>query len=195
MRPSVRSMQRRGQCDVYHSALEVCLPTGRFMIEMTPIPAGPGGERGVVAEGPVGVRWLRRLRIFRYEVRRGRDGVIPDLDYAVASPARVTEDSEVAQRVFDLLAIVPTPVWGRDELHAGEMWSCNSIISWVLVRAGIVINDISLPPHGRAPGWDAGVTVARRTAVADTDQTAVLPGPPDERNKPAGTTAARHCST
>jgi hypothetical protein len=44
------------------------------------------------------------------------------------------------------------------------MWSCNSVISWVLTRAGIDIGAIPLPPHGRAPGWDAGITVARRDA-------------------------------
>ena len=49
---------------------------------------GTTGERGVVAEGPVGIRWAGRFRIFRYEVRRWRDGVIPDVAEAVASPQR-----------------------------------------------------------------------------------------------------------
>ena len=45
-----------------------------------------GAERGVVAEGPVGSRWAGRLRIFRYEVRCWRGGIIPDVDEAVESP-------------------------------------------------------------------------------------------------------------
>ena len=53
---------------------------------MAPIRDADGAQRGVVAEGAVGSRWARRFRIFRYEVRRWRDGVIPDVDEAVESP-------------------------------------------------------------------------------------------------------------
>jgi hypothetical protein len=153
---------RRPRCDLYHSALQIRTPSGRYAVEMTPVPNRRGWERGVVAEGPVGTEWAGRLRIFRYEVRRWCDGVIPDLQYAVPDPLQITDDPDVAQRVFDLVPAVPTPTWGRDELQAGEMWSCNSIISWVLTRAGLDVDAISLPADGRAPGWDAGITVARR---------------------------------
>lgn len=51
--------------DLFHSGLEVFVPEGRFVIEMTPVVDGRGRERGVVAEGPVGARWAGRLRIFR----------------------------------------------------------------------------------------------------------------------------------
>ncbi|MFZ0129603.1 MAG: hypothetical protein WAL77_09300, partial [Candidatus Dormiibacterota bacterium] len=43
--------ERRRPQDLYHSALEVTRPEGRFVIEMTPIPDANGAERGVVAEG------------------------------------------------------------------------------------------------------------------------------------------------
>lgn len=43
--------------DLYHSALMVSVPEGRYMIEMAPIPDHHGERRGVVAEGPVGARW------------------------------------------------------------------------------------------------------------------------------------------
>jgi hypothetical protein len=69
------------------------------------------------------------LRIFRYEVRRWRGGLIPDVDEAVESPQRLTDDADVARRVLDLVAAVPAPVWGRDELAAGEMWNSNSVIA------------------------------------------------------------------
>jgi hypothetical protein len=69
---------RRRPCALYHSALEVVVPEGRFTIEMTPIPDHHGQRRGAVAEGAVGTRWAGRLRVFRYEIRRWRDGVIPD---------------------------------------------------------------------------------------------------------------------
>src|SRR5213078_4780043 len=68
---------RRPVSDLYHSALEVRVPEGRFVIEQAPTGAGDGAERGVVAAGAVGSRWAGHLRIFRYELRRWRDGVIP----------------------------------------------------------------------------------------------------------------------
>jgi hypothetical protein len=46
------------------------------------------------------------------------------------------------------------------------MWSCNSIISWTLTRAGIDTEAIALPARGRAPGWDAGIAVAHSGHVA-----------------------------
>jgi hypothetical protein len=36
--------QRRPRCDLYHSALEVTVPQGRFVIEVTPIPDQRGPE-------------------------------------------------------------------------------------------------------------------------------------------------------
>jgi hypothetical protein len=162
----VARMQRRPRRDLYHSALVVETSEGRFVIEMTPVPDASGQrDRGVVAEGPVGTRWGRRFRVFRYEVRRWREGVIPDLAYAVGSPVQITDDPTVSQRVLDLLPFVPTPVWGRDELHAGEMWNSNSVVAWALTRAGVVEQAGSPPAGGRAPGWDAGVLIAKRGEV------------------------------
>ena len=40
-----------------------------------------------MAEGPVGIRWAGRFRILRYEIRRWRDGRIPDVDRAVYVPS------------------------------------------------------------------------------------------------------------
>ena len=54
------------------------------------------------------------------------------------------------------------PVWGRDELRAGEMWNSNSFIAWLLARSGIDTDTIRPPDNGRAPGWEAGLVVARR---------------------------------
>lgn len=99
------------------------------MIEQTPVVDGRGDQRGVVAGGAVGSRWAARLRVFRYEIRRWRDGVIPDLSEAIDSPRRLTEDPAVAERLLDLVPSVPALVWGRDEMHAGEMWNSNSIIA------------------------------------------------------------------
>lgn len=75
---------------------------------------------------------------------------------------RLTDDPCVAQRVLDLVRDVPTPVWGRDELDAGEMWNSNSLSSWLIVRSGLDAESIEPPAGGRAPGWDAGLVGARR---------------------------------
>jgi hypothetical protein len=132
------------------------------VIEQAPVGREDGAQRGVVAEGAVGNSWAGHLRLFRYEVRRWRDGAIPDIAEAVESPQRLTHDPTLAERVLALVPTVPTPVWGRDELGAGEMWNSNSLISWLLVRAGLPTEAIHLPVNGRAPGWDAGLVVARR---------------------------------
>lgn len=132
------------------------------MIEQAPIRASDGANRGVVVEGAVGSRWAGRMRIFRYELRCWRDGVIPDVAEAVESPRRLTDDLEHARRLLALAPSVPTPVWGRDELRTGEMWNSNSIIAWLIARTDLDAEAIQPPTGGRAPGWNAGLVVARR---------------------------------
>ncbi len=155
-------LERRPARDLYHSALQVHVPEGRFVIEQAPVRDAGGAARGVVAEGAVGQRWAGRFRLFRYEVRRWRDGVIPDVAEAVESPQRLSDDPVQARRLLDLVPSVPTPVWGRDELGVGEMWNSNSVISWLIARSGMTAEAIPLPAGGRAPGWEAGLVVARR---------------------------------
>jgi hypothetical protein len=155
----------RPRRDLYHSALEVVVPEGRFVIEQAPVPSTRNGPRGAVAEGPVGLRAAARLRLFRYEVRRWHGGRIPDVAEAVESPRRLSSDAEVAYRVLSLVPQVPTPVWGRDELRTGDMWNSNSVVSWLIARSGLEPDEIPLPSRGRAPGWDAGIAAARRDLV------------------------------
>ena len=155
-------LQRRPACDLYHSALEVRVPAGRFVIEQAPVRNGCGSRRGVVAEGAVGAAWASRFRIFRYEIRLWLDGRIPDLDEAIDSPRRLTDDEGSARRVLELISRVPTPVWGRDQLATGEMWNSNSVIAWVIASSGLDAASVQPPAGGRAPGWQAGLAVARR---------------------------------
>ncbi|HYY10332.1 MAG TPA: hypothetical protein VE781_05300 [Kineosporiaceae bacterium] len=152
----------RPRRDLYHCALEVIGPAGRFVVEQAPVPDAHGAERGAVSQGPVGLRGLGRLRLFRYEVRCWRDGSIPDVAEAVESPCRLSTDVEVARRLLLLVPEVPTPVWGRDELRTGDMWNSNAVVSWLVTSAGLDPGAVRLPVGGRAPGWDAGVVAARR---------------------------------
>jgi hypothetical protein len=156
---------RRARCDLYHSALEVRLAGQITVIEMAPIFDAPPQQRGVVAEGAVGSRSAGRWRLFRYGIRRWHGGTIPDGGEAVDSPRRLTTNPELAQRILTLVPEVPTPVWGRDELGAGEMWNSNSLVSWLLVRSGIEVDSIAPPAGGRAPGWRAGLVVAQRSVI------------------------------
>jgi hypothetical protein len=155
------ALARRDRCDLYHSALQVHVPEARYVIEQAPV-WREREERGVVAEGAVGGRALGRLRLFRYEVRRWREGLIPDVDEAVDSPQRLSDEPDCARRLLELVPQVPTPVWGRDELRAGEMWNSNSTISWLIARSGLDVESIAVPRRGRAPGWHAGIVIARR---------------------------------
>jgi hypothetical protein len=153
--------ERRPACDLYHSALQVEVAEGRFVIEQAPVHDWSGEQRGVVAEGAVGSRWAGRFRIFRYEIRLWLNGHIPDVSEAVASPRRLTGEEDRARRLLDLVGQVPTPVWGRDELATGEMWNSNSVVAWLLERSGLPTDAIRPPAGGRAPGWQAGLVTAR----------------------------------
>jgi hypothetical protein len=158
----VARLERREPCELYHSALEVHLPEGTYVIEQTPVPRRGDGQHGVVAGGAVGSRWAGRLRIFRYEIRVWRGGRIPDVTEAVESPQRLTASEDSARQVLETVPKVPTPVWGRDELGTGEMWNSNAVIAWVLAESEVSMAGIRPPAGGRAPGWQAGLELARR---------------------------------
>ena len=179
-------LQRRPPLALYHAALRVEVPEGSFVIEQAPVRDARGAERGVVAEGAVGSRRAARFRLFRYEVRRWRGGVIPDAAEAVESPRRLTRDPAVARRLLELVREAPTAVWGRDELGAGEMWNSNSLIAWLLARAGLPAGSIEPPAGGRAPGWHAGVVVAARVDAATSSPGRAAPARARSARAPRG---------
>lgn len=167
---------RRRPRAIYHTALQVRVPEGRFVVEtMWPSPDADTRSRGVVVQGAVGGRLLARLPPFRYEVRCWLNGTLSDADDAVGGPQRVSDDTDQARLLLERTASVPALVWGRDQLAAGEMWNSNSVISWLLVRSGLSIEAIQAPAGGRAPGWDAGIAIARESPEART-QTLPFPG-------------------
>ena len=145
---------------LYHSALQVHLAGERFVIEMAPVWNTPDPGRGVVGEGPVGLRVLGRSRLFRYEVRCWLGGRIPDVAEAVDSPQHVSHDAGRARRVLDLVPAFPRRTWGADEQRTGDMWNSNSLTSWLLARSDHDLGSVSPPVGGRAPGWTAGLVVA-----------------------------------
>lgn len=159
-------LDRRPRQRLFHAALVATSDDETVYVEMAPVPDGNGRkERGVVAEGAVGMRWLGRLRLFRYEVRRWSNGDIPDLADAIDSPVRITDAPERVAEVLDGLAEVPAPVWGRDAFGTGEMWNSNSVIAWALARFDLHDAAGAPPEGGRAPGWSSGIAAARLERV------------------------------
>jgi hypothetical protein len=147
-------LEHRRPLDLYHTALLVRVPEGRFVVENCwPIPNADGPSRGVLVEGPVASRRLGRWRVFRYEVRCWPDGAIADAEEAVASPQLLSDDPVVARRLLELVCSLPSPVWGRDELGTGEMWNSNSVIAWLLAQA--------CPPTPSGPRPAAGPWAGR----------------------------------
>jgi hypothetical protein len=97
------------------------------------------------------------------DARHDSSQLLPDVDLLwIPLGAGLGNDPTRAQRILELVPSVPTPVWGRDELDAGEMWNSNSVVSWLLTRGGVDSAPIRPPHGGRAPGWDAGLVVATR---------------------------------
>ncbi len=170
----VAAVEHRDRADIYHAALRVTVPEGTYVIEMAPIRDDRGNERGVVAEGAVGMKWLSRFRLFRYEIRCWLAGVIPDANEATKTIC-VRIDIEQARLLLELLPSVPRGVWGRDQLNADDMWNSNSVVSWLLTRGGVDLAEMSLPPGGRAPGWSAGIVAASREVIAQVNQGRDLP--------------------
>jgi hypothetical protein len=136
---------------------------------MTPVPNLDGPRlRGVVAEGPVGTRWAGHFRVFRYEIRRWPDGVIPDLQFAISSPVRITDDERAAQLVLDPflgeglgLTRSVLPRW-RATSFGSTLW--NSLRS----RSGDRRDSASLPRwQGRGENHDKRAWLAPRVAPGD----------------------------
>src|SRR5437763_4867107 len=98
----VSRIERRPTCDLYHSALAIGLPHTVHVIESAPIRPNDGLDRGVVGEGPVGMRWAAHFRLFRYELRVWRGGYIPDIAGAVEGPRRLSWSARGARRLPDV---------------------------------------------------------------------------------------------
>lgn len=166
---AARRAGRQAQA-LFHSALQVKLDEEHYVIEMAPVWSSNLAQRGTVGVGAVGHPWLGRSRLFRYEVRCWRGGIIDDLVFAVASPVGLSTDPERAASLLERVAAFPTATWGLDELGTGEMWNSNSLISWVLASSGHDVDDLEPPRGGRAPGWHAGLVVCARQGLDPVHQ-------------------------
>lgn len=154
--------ERRSPQPLFHTALELHLPEATYVVETAwPIPRGEPSSRGVVAQGPVFSRRFGRWRTLRYEVRCWKAGVIADRGWVPDGPQRVSDDPGLARRILALAPTVPVHVWGRKLDGAEEMWNSNSVVAWLLARAGAAVAGLRPPGGGRAPGWTTGIALAR----------------------------------
>ena len=153
---------RRRRCALYHSALDVSVPEGRFVIEMAPIPDADGRARGVVAEGAVGSRRAGGCGSFATRSGAGSAGPSPTSRRRWTAPAASPTTSSVHGGCSPWCRSSRHRSGAGTSSHAGEMWNSNSLVSWLLGHADFDVDAISPPPGGRAPGWNAGLVVARR---------------------------------
>jgi hypothetical protein len=131
-------------------------------------------------EGAVGSRLAGRYRLFRYEIRRWHDGVIPDIGEAVSSPVRVTQDLVQASLVLDLVESVPALVWDgtratRATCGIRTRWSHGCSLALASILAG----------YGRRP------VVARRGGARALRSRAAMPPGTHMRRRPGDTIAAQ----
>lgn len=151
---------RRPRTALVHSALRVRTTDGTsFAIELTP--EFQRGAAPPTATGPVGLRLLGRLKLFRWALQCTPGGVFPDEQWATGDPMVLSTDCSTAEAILDLAREIPRYTWGRRRPGTGEMWTSDSVIAWLLVRAGIDLAGVGPPPGTRAPGWNAGMVVAR----------------------------------
>jgi len=142
-----------------HSALKLGTGEGETItVELTP--EFIGGPAPPVVTGPVGIGWAGRFRLFRYQLRCLEVEALPDEDWAVAEPILLSREPGAARRILELAPSIPRYTWGRRVAGTGEMWTSDSVISWLLVRAGIDPGPAAPPAGGRAPGWFAGIAIA-----------------------------------
>jgi hypothetical protein len=110
--------------------------------------------------------------------------VIADVNEAVDSPQRLSNDLADARRLLELAPQVPMLVWGRDELGAGEMWNSNSQIAWLIARTGLEVGSIRPPAGGRASGWNAGLVAAARQSTPASQTSGLIAGRRATRLRP-----------
>lgn len=157
---------RRKPKRLFHAALEVTVDGTRFVIEMTPAwGVYSASDRGVVRTGSVGLQGMGRWRLFRYEVRCWREGVIPDLRWAEGGPTMLTDDPAAGRALVGHVGNVPTLVWGRTVGSTGDMWNSNSLVSWLIVTSGLDASTVAPPVDGWAPGWEAGLAVGTERGI------------------------------
>lgn len=151
---------RRSRTILYHSALKLRTEGRTRTLEL--MPAFVSTASAALMTGPVGVSFAGRLRLFRYKIVCLEVESLPDEQWAVDSPQVLSEDPEVAEAIVRLAGRTPRYTWGRRVRGTSEMWTSDSVIAWLLMQLGVDLSPIRIPADGRAPGWFAGIELAKK---------------------------------
>ena len=154
----VAAVSRRPRQRLVHGGLVCRLDGEPFTVELMPAPSGPNHRNEVT--GPVGIALAGKLRLFRYQVCLLPNASLPDEQWAVEPPVRLSDDAEAVRAIVEASHVVPAYTWGRRRPRHPEMWTSDSALAWILHRAGLRPQDILIPPGCRAPGWFAGLAEA-----------------------------------
>ncbi|MCC6382276.1 MAG: hypothetical protein IT304_07190 [Dehalococcoidia bacterium] len=146
---------RRRRSTLCHAGLEMGLGGRTFTLELTPVPAAQDVPAAMT--GAVGSPLAGRLRLFRYQLVCREAPALPDAQWAVGEPRRLSADPAAIRRVMDLAHTVPARTWGRRADGTHEMWTSNSAVSWLLLEAGVPLRAAAIPAGVTAPGWQAGI--------------------------------------
>ena len=171
-----------GRCDLYHSALEVHVPEARFVIEQAPAWRRRRRARRR-RRGPGRHPRAGRFRLFRYEVRRWRDGVIPDAAEAVESPHAPERRDRLRAATARAGAGDADARMGPRRTGTGEMWNSTRSSRGSSCAVVSTSSPLAPPRGGRAPGWNAGIVIARRQQADAAARTSPAFGTPP--NAPA----------
>jgi hypothetical protein len=148
---------RRPRGSFVHAALKIGTGGRCYTLELMPVPARQ--TTPPLLMGAVGSARAGRWRLFRYQLLCSETDVLPDEEWVVGAPIRLTVDCVFAQRALTEAAHVPAYIWGRRAKGTTEMWTSDSIVSWLLCAIGIDAAAIPVPKGTRAPGWAAGIQV------------------------------------
>ena len=85
-----------------------------------------------------------------------------DLSKPAAESGHLHRSVGLTSLMFISLGSIIGSGWLLGALTAAKAAGGASLISWLLSLSGHDVDAIDLPPHGRAPGWTAGLTAASR---------------------------------
>lgn len=160
------ALARRSRSTLCHAGLKASIGGRTFTLELTPVPAVQVVRPAIT--GAVGSSVAAHLRIFRYQLICREATALPDEQWVVGDPQRLTTDPAAIHRLMDLAPSVPAHTWGRRIAGTSEMWTSNSAVSWLLLEARIAPGMATIPNGTTAPGWHAGIDAwmwAHRPAV------------------------------
>lgn len=149
------ALARRPRSILCHAALKGNVGERPFTIELTPVPAVQDVRPAMA--GAVGSSLAARLRIFRYQLVCRESDALPDEQWRIGHPQRLSSDATAIQHLLALARTVPAHTWGRRVRGTSEMWTSNSAVSWLLLKAAIPLEGVAIPDGATAPGWQAGI--------------------------------------